>query len=95
MLIEITAARIQEGIIEIYGIDVSEENLQRMERSRDDGVEQEIQFLFDTRDSRTYGYIRRWLKTQKAARGKETWGSAVQAVVGTITEVSGRYRNWE
>lgn len=95
MLIEITSTRIRAGIIEICGIDVSEENLQRMERSRDDGFEKEVEFLLDTRDPKTYSYIYRWMKAQKAAQGKETWGSAAQAVVGTITDISGKYRNWE
>ena len=95
MTVEIIAGRISEGVVQLTALDVSEENLQRMERTRDDGVEIEIEFVFDTRDQKAYSYIRKWLRKQKAANGVKTWGEAVQAVVGTITTISQKYRSWE
>ena len=49
MTIEVTSTSICSGIVRIYGIDCSEENLQRMERIRDDGTEREVVFVFDTK----------------------------------------------
>ena len=39
MTIEVISTSIRSGVVRIYGIDCSEENLQRMERIRDDGTE--------------------------------------------------------
>ena len=94
MLIEISGEALNKGIVSIFGMDVSEENLQRIERNRfDDG--EEITFIFDTRNERVQQDFCRWLKQQKAARGKTTYGEALRATVGTIVYISGRYRSWE
>ena len=39
MTIEVTSTLIRSGVVRIYGIDCSEENLQRMVWIRDDGTE--------------------------------------------------------
>ena len=90
MTIEITSATINDGYITIYGIDVSEENLQRMERVRDDGFERELEFLFDTR-TKDVDYIYNWLKRRKSKEAA-TWGEAVRSTVGKITTISAKYR---
>lgn len=95
MTVEIIAGNIRNGIVQLTATDVSEENLQRMERNRDDGIENEIEFRFDTKEPKAFSYIRKWLKDQKAARGSETWGEAVQAVIGTITSINAKYRSWD
>ena len=94
MLVEILSVSIKKGIVEIQALDVSEENLARMERMRDDMNNPEITFLLDTREGKV---LNNWLHRQKAVRKQEctTWGQALQAVVGTITTISGKYRSWE
>lgn len=93
MTVEITGACIKNGFIRIEAVDVSEENLQRMERVRDDGFEKIVEFIFDSRETETFAYLRSWLKRQKATKGCVTYGQAVQAVVGTITTISKKYRS--
>ena len=95
MLIEISGVALNKGIVSIFGMDVSEENLQRIERNRFDDGEEEITFIFDTRNERVQQDFCRWLKQQKAAKGKTTYGEALRATVGTIVYISGRYRSWE
>lgn len=95
MTVEITSTFILHGVVNITAVDVSEENLQRMERFRDDGEDQEILFVFDTRDSKGFNNLRKWLKSQKATKGSETYGEALHATVGTITDIPRRYRSWE
>ena len=94
MTIEITSATMQHGIITITGIDVSEENLQRMERIRDDGFERELAFLFDTKEKKAVEYIYKWLKRRKSKEAA-TWGEAVSSTVGRITTISARYRVYD
>ena len=91
MTIEITEVTLKDRIIRIHAVDVSEEHLQRMERMRDDTFQRELEFAFDTRNTKEFQYIRTWLKRQKATRGAETWGDAMSAVIGTITSISGKY----
>lgn len=97
MLVEILSVSLRNGIVEISALDVSEENLSRMERVRDDMDNPEITFLLDTREGKALTYLRNWLNSQKAVRRNEchTWGQALQSVVGTITIISGKYRSWE
>ena len=97
MLVEILSVTLKKGIVEIQALDVSEENLSRMERMRDDMNNPELTFLLDTREEKVLMYLNNWLHRQKAVRKQEctTWGQALQAVVGTITTRSGNYRSWE
>ena len=69
MTIEVTSTSICSGIVRIYGIDCSEENLQRMEWIRDDGTEREVVFVFDTKnDQKSFEYLTRWLHRQKSLK---------------------------
>ncbi len=96
MTVEITEVLLETGgLVTIFGVDCSEENLQRMERTRDDGFEKAVEFRFDTKQPKSCTYLYKWLKAQKAAKGKDTWGAALQAVVGTVTTINAKYRNWE
>lgn len=95
MTVEIISARIEKGVIYITAVDISEENLQRIERTRDDGNERELELVFDTRDSKARNYIYNWLKNQKKTRTCTTWGEAIRAVVGIITDIGVYYRSWE
>lgn len=95
MEIEITGITINKGIVTISANDVSELNLQRIERSRDADIENNIDFIFDTKDEKNFNYLRKWLKRQKATRGCQTWGEALHAVLGTITDISQKYRSWD
>lgn len=36
-----------------------------------------------------------WLHRQKATQGAATWGEALNAVIGIITTISQKYRNWD
>lgn len=97
MLIEILSVSLQKGIVKISAFDVSEENLSRMERRRDDMDNPELTFILDTKDKKTQEYLRNWLHSQKIILKNEckTWGQALQAVVGTVTTISGYYRSWD
>ena len=96
MMIEITGASVdKDKVIEITGIDVSEEQLQKMEDTRDDGNERELRFLFDTKDKKICFYICKWLHSQKAAAGSKTYHDAFNAIVGTIVSLSGKYLVWD
>lgn len=94
MTVEIISAGIHEGIVELTAINVSEEHLQRIERTRDDGFESELTFKFDPKNPYQFVYIRSWLKAQKATAGSRTWGEALNSVVGTITTINSKYRSW-
>lgn len=94
-MIEITAVSISKGIVNIEAIDVSEENLQKLERTRDDGFEKEVSFVFDTHDQEAQTYLYQWLRRQKSTKGCKTWGMALNAVVGTHVTISQKYRSWE
>lgn len=94
MTVEITSMNVKEGIVTITAIDVSEENLQMLERNRDD-VEKEVVFIFDTHESKSYHYLYSWLHRQKVTEGCSTWGEALNAVIGIITTISQKYRNWD
>ncbi len=94
MTVEITSIDIKEGVVTITAIDVSEENLQILERNRED-VETELHFIFDTHESMEYQYLYSWLHRQKVTKGCTTWGEALNAVIGIITTISQKYRNWD
>lgn len=99
MRIEITDVTLDNGIVTIGAIDVSEENLQRMERNRNDN-ERYISFIFDTKQivKKNYGsdrytdrqYLDKWLHSQKATQGSKTWGEALNSILGTVTNISSR-----
>lgn len=95
MLVEIVSTQLKDGIVKMSAIDCSEENLQRLERIRDDGIEKEVEFLFDTHNRKCCRDFYKWMKSQKAVSQAGTWGEALSAVVGTVTTISNRYRVWE
>lgn len=79
----------------IEGVDCSELNLQRLERTRDYDNPREITFTFDTRNRKDFYYFRNWLKRQKATRDAKTYGEALHSIQGTFATISSRYRNWD
>lgn len=95
MTVEIVAAVLVKGIVTVTAIDCSEENLQRMERRRDDGVEKIMEFVFDTTLRTDYLYFRKWMKQQKVTREAKTWGEALNAIRGIVTDINGKYRVWD
>ena len=99
MTIEITDIRVVDrglGTVRLTAINVSEENLQRFERYRDDGIEQEICFEWNTKDSRQFYALRRWLKSQKALQDCKTYKDVFSEIVGLIVESpSYKYRVYE
>lgn len=95
MDIEIISVEVNNGIVFIMAIDVSDENLRRMERLRDDAAEKEVLFKVDSHNEKDYKYLRKWLKEQKATEESETWGEALKSIIGTITTIAPRYRSWE
>lgn len=95
MTVEIVSVCLKEGIVTLTAIDCSEENLQRFERTRDDGFEKELEFLFDTHNKRDYLDLYKWIKEQKATRQARTWGEAIRSVNGTVTTISCRHRVWD
>lgn len=94
MTIEITSAYLQEGIAYIEAVDCSEENLQRIERTRDYDNPRELSFEIDTHNPKDFHYLRNWLKRQKATKGAATYREAFQSILGTVTTIHSRYRAW-
>lgn len=95
MTVEITSAFIRNGFVNITALDVRNENLSYMERYRDDGEEQEILFVIDTHRKWDCDQFRYWIKAQKATKECSTYGEALHAIVGTVTDIPRRYRSWE
>lgn len=92
MTIEIQDVIVKKGIVRIIAIDCSEENLQKLERLRDDCYQKELQFVFDTRGNKSdCRYLTYWLHQQKATAGCKTFGEAFYRIIGTITTISGKY----
>lgn len=95
MTVEITSVDLNKGVVSITAIDCSEENLQKMERQRDDGFERELNFMFDTHEKNDYLYLRKWLKSQKTAAQAKTWGDALHSILGIVTSINGKYGVWD
>ncbi len=92
MTVEITSATMDQGVIIIEAIDCRDETLQRIERYRDDYIVRELTFVFDTKnDQKAFRYFIHWLKDQRAVKGCRTYGDAFRSIIGTITDISGRY----
>lgn len=53
MTIEIEEVTVKDGIVRITALNCSEENLQKLERLRDDCYQKELQFVFDTRNNKS------------------------------------------
>ena len=85
MRIEITGVSLVNGVVTISAADVSEENLQRMERTRSEEL-RELEYQFDTKHKPALDYLNRYMHRQKAAKGSKTWGDALRAIIGTVTE---------
>ena len=94
MDVEIIAYAVKDGIVSISAIDISDYNLQRLERLRDD-QERELEFVFDTSKKEEFSYLHKWLKRQKVTKEAKTWGEALRSVVGIFTTINGKYRNWQ
>ena len=91
MTVEITGFAFENGELHLFGTNVDERHLQRLERNRyDDGSEQELEFVF-TKDS--VQYLQNWLRRQKVVKtaAPKTFGEAVRETLGTITNISGKY----
>ena len=97
MTVEITSATIHNRVVEIEAINVSEEHLQRIERTRDDGFEQELLFNFDLNNLYEKDYLYRFLHHQKRVMENKPKFliDALQRTVGTITSISGKYLNYD
>ena len=93
-MIEITGYSLKNGELRLYGRDVSEEHLMFLERRGDDD-QNEIEFFFNTKEKKDYSYIVKWLHSQKAAKSAETYREALMAIIGTMTTINSRYRQWD
>lgn len=94
MDVEILSVEIKKGIVYFYCNDVSDENLRHLERMRDDATEEEVVFSFDTHNPKAFQILRAWLHQQKRTKDSKTWGEALQSVVGTITVLPKKFREW-
>ena len=95
MDVEILSVELNKGIVYFYCNDISDENLRRLERMRDDATEEEVVFSFDTHDPKALKILRAWLLNQKITQGSTTWGEALQSVVGTVTVLPKKFREWK
>lgn len=92
MTIEIEEVTVKDGIVRITALNCSEENLQKLERLRDDCYQKELQFVFDTRNNKSDCiYLTYWLHHQKVSAGCKTYGEAFYRIRGTVTTISGKY----
>lgn len=92
MTIEIEEVTVKDGIVRITALNCSEENLQKLERLRDDCYQKELQFVFDTRNNKSDCiYLTYWLHHQKVTAGCKTYGEAFYRIRGTVTTISGKY----
>ena len=74
MTIEIEEVTVKDGIVRITALNCSEENLQKLERLRDDCYQKELQFVFDTRNNKSDCiYLTYWLHHQKVTAGCKTY----------------------
>ena len=89
MRVEITGVGLKEGIVVISCCDISEEHLLYIERMRDDGQPREFDLVIDSRDSKSFNSLRKWMKKQSCTQGKTTWGDALHSLIGTITDTYG------
>ena len=97
MTVEIIEAWITDGIVTISCVDCSEDNLERLERTRmDDGIEKSIHFVIDTTEQKSFIALRRWMMHQKCTENKKTWGEALNSQHGTDTDTYGigKFRVW-
>lgn len=94
MTIEIVSTAISEKTVIISAVDISEEHLQWLERRRSDDDNPEIEFHFDTTDSKQFAALRKWMLQQEAAKHQKTWGEALKSIVGIQTDTYGigKYR---
>lgn len=91
MLIEITSVSLHKEtkVLVISGIDATRtRDLATVARARDIEIHREC--VFDTMDEAQFKYITKWLHRQKITKGCKTYGEALQAVVGTVTQI----KNW-
>lgn len=91
MRVEITSYELVDGEVRFSVIDVSEENLQRIERNRIEDAK-EILVVFDTKNPYHRKQLSNWLHRQKAVQGSKTWGDALRSTVGTVTQINMKFR---
>lgn len=65
-----------------------------MERTRMD-MEQEVVFAFDTTQAKEFSSFRTWLKSQKATKDCGTYGEALKVILGIITYIPNKYREFD
>lgn len=90
--VEIKSVELNKGLVTICCNDVSDDNLERLERLRDDGTEKEVSFVFDSHDKKDYIFLRNWLRNQKVTKDATTWGEALNSIVGIYTQLPGKFR---
>ena len=91
MTIEITDVKLHKKtkILVIQGIDVTKcRDANTVARARDIEIRREL--VFDTTDEAQFKYITKWLHKQKITAGCQTYGEALNAVIGTVTVI----RSW-
>ena len=82
-------------LITIEAENSDEMQLQRMERLRDDYIQQTVEFEFFLKDKYDFQYIVKFLKRQKAVKEAKagTWNECLAAITGTVTQLNGKYIN--
>ena len=94
-VIEMTIIDRMNGTVRMTAKNISEERIQFLERTRDDGFEEEVMFEWNTKDERQFRAMRKWLKQQKVTQSAKTFGEAMSFVSGITTESPAKkYRVW-
>lgn len=91
MLIEITSVTLHKKtkMLVIEGIDMTKHRDEKtVARAKDIEIRREL--VFDTTDKPQFNYITKWLHRQKITVGCKTYGEALNAVIGTVTQI----RSW-
>lgn len=95
MTVGIIGFSIRDGIVTIETGNCDELNYQRLQRVRDGYIQRTIEFVFNTSIKNDFLYLRNFLKRQKKIKEQKpaTWGEALNAVIGTVVNISGKYLN--
>ena len=93
MTAEITGAKLENKTITITAIDCSQERMMNLERLREEDLEKEYIFEFDTRDPRDLKYIRWWLRSQECTKAilPASWGEVLANLKGHFAVMNRKY----
>ena len=94
MRIEVIGFSVESGtgVVQILAYNRNETYMDYIRRYRDDEYEKELSFVFRTRECPGHcKYLVKWLHGQRSTVGAKTYGEALHAIIGTTTNINGRF----